>query len=77
MPTPSEPSDTSSEPTRPSEATRQAEREDAHTTAHADREPTADEEERAERQQLDPDVAEHEQEMVERGAQQKGEGRLP
>jgi hypothetical protein len=71
------PSESSPEPTRPNDRTRQAEREDAHTTAHADREPTADEEERAERQQLDPDVAEHEKEMDERGAQQKGEGRLP
>ena len=32
---------------------------------------------RPRRNSLDPDVAEHEREMLERGANQKGEGRLP
>jgi hypothetical protein len=65
------------EPTRPSDRTRETEREDAHTAAHADREPTAEEEKRAESIEADPDVAEHYEEMAERGANQKGEGRLP
>ena len=39
--------------------------------------PTAEEEEKAEEQELDPEVAEHEREMAERGAEQKGEGRIP
>jgi hypothetical protein len=36
-----------------------------------------EEEEAAEEQSLDPSVAEHEREMQERSAHQKGEGRLP
>ncbi|HEY5012840.1 MAG TPA: hypothetical protein VIK61_09070 [Acidimicrobiia bacterium] len=65
------------QPTRPSDRTRVAEREEARTTARADREPTADEEQRAEAQTLDPEVAEHYEEMTERGANQHGEGRVP
>jgi hypothetical protein len=65
------------QPTRPTAETRAAERDEAQTTAHADREPTAEEERRAEERKLDPEVAEHEQEMAERGAKQKGEGRIP
>ena len=68
---------TPSEHTRPSDATREAEREDATTKSHADREPTADEEKLAEGTKPDPAVAEHYEEMAERGANQKGEGRLP
>lgn len=63
--------------TRPSKSTRETEREDAQTKAHADREPTADEAKLAEGRKLDPDVAEHYEEMAERGANEKGEGRLP
>jgi hypothetical protein len=63
--------------TRPSDKTRDIEAEDARTTAHADREPTAEEEKVADGLELDPKVSEHEQEMAERGANQKGEGRLP
>jgi hypothetical protein len=70
-------SDSKAEHTRPSERTRETEREDAQTPAHADREPTADEEKLAEGLELDPDVAEHYEEMTERGANQPGEGRLP
>ena len=66
-----------SESTRPNDRTRKAESEDAHTTAHADRPPTDDEETVAEGLTLDPDVAAHEKEMDERGANTKGEGRLP
>jgi hypothetical protein len=65
------------EPTRPNRETRAAERDEAQTTAHADREPTPEEEERAEELTLDPEVVEHEQEMAERGVNQKGEGRIP
>ena len=63
--------------TRPSDQTRKTEAEDARTTAHADREPTPDEEKAAEGLDVDPEVAEHYEEMAERGANQQGEGRLP
>ena len=62
---------------RPSKETRAEERKDAATTAHADRMPSEEEEKLAEEQELDPDVAEHAEEMYERGARQKGEGRVP
>ena len=65
------------QPTRPSAETRAAEREEAQTSAQADREPTHEEERRAEELELDPDVVEHEKEMAERGAKQTGEGRIP
>ena len=67
----------SDQPTRPSSETREAERAEATKTAAADREPTADEEKIADSLELDPDVAKHEKEMLERGAHQKGEGKLP
>jgi hypothetical protein len=67
----------SEQPTRPSDDTRAAEREDARRRAGADREPTPDEDARAEGVEPDPDVAEHEREMAKRGAGQKGEGRIP
>jgi hypothetical protein len=65
------------QPTRPTAETRAAERDEAQTTGHADREPTPEEQRRADELKLDPDVAEHEKEMGERGAKQKGEGRIP
>jgi hypothetical protein len=65
------------QPTRPTGETRAAERDDGKTTAHADREPTPEEARRAEELKLDPEVVEHEKEMTERGANQKGEGRIP
>ena len=64
------------QPTRPTPKTRAAERVDARTTAHADRAPTQEEARRAEELETDPKVAEHEQEMADRGANQKGEGRI-
>jgi len=67
----------SEQPTRPNAETRAAEREEADRGAVADREPTTDEAERADAHRADPDVAEHEREMAERGANQEGEGRLP
>ena len=59
-----------------SDATRQADRRDAQATAKPDRMPTADEEARADNLELDPDVAENYREQTERGANQKGEGRI-
>ena len=64
-------------PTQPSRETREAEREEARAAHQADREPTEEEAQRAADQDLDPDVVEHEREMAERGARQKGEGRIP
>jgi hypothetical protein len=65
------------QPTRPSAETRATEREEAQTSAQADRAPTPEEERRAEELKVDPEVVEHEKEMAERGAKQKGEGRIP
>jgi hypothetical protein len=63
--------------TRPTPTTRAAERAEAEAHAQPDRMPTPAEEEKAEENTLDPEVSEHEREMLERGANQKGEGRLP
>jgi hypothetical protein len=68
---------TPDEPTRPSDRTRATEDEDARTPARADREPTSDEENVADRLELDPEVTKHYEEMTERGANQEGEGRVP
>ena len=67
----------SDSPTRPSRETRAAEAEDAQQHAGADRPPTEDEAREADQQPLDPDVAEHERDMQERGVEQEGEGRIP
>jgi hypothetical protein len=66
-----------SDPTRPLRETHDAERAEAEVRSQPDRTPTPEEEELADQKELDPEVAEHEREMVERGANQKGEGRLP
>jgi len=63
--------------TRPTPTTRDAERAEAEVHAQPDRMPTDDEEAKADENELDPEVAEHEREMLERGANQQGEGRLP
>jgi len=61
--------------TNPSKATRDEETRDARVEAGAD---PVDETAIAEAEgDLDPDVAEHYEEMTERGAEQRGEGRLP
>jgi ribosome-binding protein aMBF1 (putative translation factor) len=60
--------------TRPSGATRAEEDRDARIHAGADTN-TGDEERAPE--ELDPDVAENYEEMIERGADQRGEGRIP
>jgi hypothetical protein len=65
------------QPTRPSDETRAAERDEAEQRAAADRAPTPDEEARADARPLGEGVSEHEREMADRGAKQKGEGRLP
>ena len=66
------------EPTRPSRETRATEEEDERVTAHADDLPTPDEEAAAERGQVDdPEAADAYKEAIERGARQKGEGRIP
>jgi hypothetical protein len=64
-------------PTRPSDETREAEAQEARRDHVADRGPTPEEAERADELEADPEVAEHEQEMAERGARQEGEGRIP
>ncbi|MHB8671243.1 MAG: hypothetical protein ACYDAD_11940 [Acidimicrobiales bacterium] len=61
---------------RVSGATRQADRRDAEVTGHADRPPTAEEEALAEDQELDAAAARSYKEAIERGADQKGEGRI-
>lgn len=63
--------------TNPSPETRAAERSEAEKRAMPDRMPTPEEEEAAAEHELDPEVAEHEREMAERGKHQRGEGRLP
>lgn len=64
--------------TKPSAQTRDAERADAARHPQADNLPTPEEELAAERAGgLDPDVAEHYEEMTQRGASQRGEGRIP
>jgi hypothetical protein len=65
------------DPTRPSRETRETESDDARRPAGADRMPTEDEERLADRNDLDPDVVEHEEEMTDLGAGQEGEGRIP
>lgn len=65
------------ERTRPSPETREEERREAEQGADAGREPTPDEEEAADRNELDEDVVENYEDMTERGAHQRGEGRVP
>lgn len=58
-------------------ATREAERREAQMPADAGAMPTPEEEAAAEQNDVDPAVAQAEKEATERGANQKGEGRLP
>ena len=55
--------------------TRHAERNDANREHDADRRPTKAEDKAAPKK-VDGNVAEHYEEMMERGANQKGEGRI-
>ena len=65
------------EHTRPSPETREEERREAKDSADAGREPTPEEEEAADRNEPDEAVSKHYKEMTERGAKQRGEGRVP
>ena len=63
--------------TRPSDTTRHAEEADALAHAAPDKLPTKEEEAAAERGAEDPEVARSYDEALHRGADQKGEGRIP
>jgi len=63
--------------TKPSSETRQADETEAGRPHDADRMPTDEEAKAAEGLKTDPNVAKHYDEMAERGAHQKGEGRIP
>jgi hypothetical protein len=63
------------QPTKPTKETQRAEEADARKKASADRPPTA-EEERAAPTSVDAEVRRHEEEMLERGVNQEGEGRI-
>lgn len=63
--------------TRPTDETVDEEEAEARHEHEPDRPPTPEEEEAADKQGSGPSVAGHEKEMQERGAHQKGEGRLP
>lgn len=62
--------------TTPSKATRDEERTEATATATPDRIPTPEEEKAAERNSLDPKAATAAKDAYERGANQRGEGRI-
>jgi hypothetical protein len=65
-------------PTRLDDTTRAIEEEDARVRHQADAMPTPDEEDAAERAgDPDPEVVRNYEDAMERGARQKGEGRLP
>lgn len=63
--------------TRPTRETREAERREAQTPPGPGPEPTAADEAAADEHEPDEDVREHYEDMTERGARQKGEGRVP
>jgi hypothetical protein len=66
-----------SEHIKPDDATRQEGAKEAQAEHKPDRMPTPEEEQEAEKNQLDPNAAKAYEEAIERGANQKGEGRLP
>ena len=63
--------------TKPSKDTRQADEASAGIEHKPDRMPTSEEEQAAQDLKTDPSAAEHYKEMAEKGANQKGEGRIP
>lgn len=65
-----------STPNRSSDETHAADHGDAKAEHVPDRAPTPDEEARADELELDDSVVAHEREMAERGARQRGEGRI-
>ena len=62
--------------TRVSDETREAQRRDEQMDRSPGRPPTPEEERAAEKNRLDPAVAATEKEATERGANQRGEGRI-
>jgi len=64
------------EHTRPTETTHEEERRESKAAHVSDRPPTSEEEADAEAGELDPEVAEHERDMMRRGVEQRGEGRI-
>ena len=64
------------DPEGTSPETVEADEQDARAAHQADRMPTPDEEAAAERNTVDPDVAEAYEEAAERGANVKGEGQI-
>ncbi len=60
-----------------SAATRAPETDEASARHVADRPPTREEEEAIEDTTVDPGVAEHFEDMAKRGADERGEGRIP
>ena len=65
------------EPDQVSDATREAEADEARVRHVAGRGPTPEEEEAADDHEVDPEVRAHYQEMTELGANEVGEGRIP
>jgi hypothetical protein len=63
------------EHTRPSDTTRAEEEREAREPHDAGREPTPEEAAAAERNTVDPETRKAYEEMIERGADQKGEGK--
>jgi hypothetical protein len=59
-----------------SDETHEADRRDAMKHGEPDRMPTPEEERLAEQHTLDPETVAHEREMIEKGVNQKGEGRI-
>jgi hypothetical protein len=64
------------DPAATSPETVEADERDARAAHGADRPPTPEEEEMAERTEVDPDVAKAYEEAAERGANVKGEGQI-
>ncbi len=60
-----------------SDATREAEAEEALAPHLADRPPTQEEEDAVDGRQTDGEVRTHHQDMTRRGANEAGEGRIP
>ena len=59
-----------------SDATHEADRRDAQAEGRADRMPTPGEEAIADSLTPDPKTVEHERDMIDKGVNQKGEGRI-
>ncbi len=64
------------EHSNPNAKTREEEKREAGAEHKADRVPISVEEQEAEKHKVDPDVIEHEEEMLQLGAQARGEGRI-